>query len=172
MEATEDLRRVQKEQEKEARTAKEKEREKGKVKTLFLVENDLPSVDEVAEKVMRRLRATPSTKGSTTSGSTSQHGPRFKRYRLPVNGIKEVPDEVHAIEEPKVHDPTAVHDLRVNPGSILEEVNAATAASGWAVMDSGATRTVCGEGPWNEVLEFLAVRGKNEEVKVTKEARD
>ena len=36
---------------------------------------------------------TSTTARSTTSGSTSQHGPRFKRYRLPASGIKEVPDE-------------------------------------------------------------------------------
>lgn len=35
------------------------------------------------------------TARSTTSGSTSQHGPRFKRYRLPTSGIKEVPKEAN-----------------------------------------------------------------------------
>ena len=33
----------------------------------------------------------------TTSGSTAQHGPRYQRYRLPANGIKEVPDEVNMV---------------------------------------------------------------------------
>ena len=37
---------------------------------------------------------------STLSGSTAQHGPRFKRYRLQSSGIKEVPEEqVSMVEE-------------------------------------------------------------------------
>ena len=36
---------------------------------------------------------------STASGSTGQHGPRFKRYRLPASGIKEVPDDVQMVTD-------------------------------------------------------------------------
>jgi hypothetical protein len=36
---------------------------------------------------------------STTSGSTAQHGPRLKRYRLPTSGIKEVPDDANVPTE-------------------------------------------------------------------------
>ena len=111
-------------------------------------------------------------KGSTTSGSTSQHGPRFKRYRLPANGIKEVPDDVNVFEELNVQNASSAMDLRLDPASLREEIHAVQGESGWAVMDSGATRTVCGSGPWDEVLEYLAVRGKNEEIEVSKEVRD
>ena len=116
--------------------------------------------------------ATSFGKGSTSSGSTSQHGPRFKRYRLPANGIKEVPDEVNVLEELNVQNASAVMDLRLNPESLRDEIHAVQGESGWAVMDSGATRTVCGLHPWDEVLEYLALRGKNEEVEVHKETRD
>lgn len=36
---------------------------------------------------------------STLSGSTAQHGPRFKRYRSQVQGIKEVPEEITMVED-------------------------------------------------------------------------
>ena len=84
--------------------------------------------------------ATSFGKGSTSSGSTSQHGPRFKRYRLPANGIKEVPDEVNVLEELNVQNASAVMDLRLNPESLRDEIHAVQGESGWAVMDSGATR--------------------------------
>lgn len=116
--------------------------------------------------------ATSFGKGSTSSGSTSQHGPRFKRYRLPANGIKEVPDEVNVLEELNVQNASAVMDLRLNPESLRDEIHAVQGESGWAVMDSGATKTVCGLHPWDEVLEYLALRGKNEEIEVHKETRD
>ena len=71
---------------------------------------------------------------STTSGSTSSHGPRFKRYRLPASGIKEVPDEANMVTE------LDVTDLEVQ-SNVMEEIHYNGTESGWAIMDSGATKT-------------------------------
>ena len=74
------------------------------------------------------------TARSTTSGSTASHGPRFKRYRLPATGTKEVPDlDVHS--------------------RITDEINHHTSEAGWAIMDSRATRTVCGTKVWDKLAE-------------------
>ena len=43
--------------------------------------------------------STSTTAKSTTSGSTAQHGPRFKRDRLPTSGIKEVPDDADMVTD-------------------------------------------------------------------------
>ena len=56
------------------------------------------------------------TARSTTSGSTSSHGPRFKRYRLPASGIKEVPDEANMVTE------LDVTDLEVR-SNVIEEIH-------------------------------------------------
>ena len=56
--------------------------------------------------------STTASAKSTTSGSTSQHGPRFKRYRLPANGIKEVPDEVTMVED------NFVSEVNQNPSGL------------------------------------------------------
>ena len=52
------------------------------------------------------------TARSTTSSSTASHGPRFKRYRLPASGIKEVPEDVNT--------PMPIADLDVH-SRITEE---------------------------------------------------
>ena len=64
-----------------------------------------------------RVSTTSSTTArSTTSGSTSSHGPRFKRYRLPASGIKEVPDEANMVTE------LDVTDLEVR-SNVIEEIH-------------------------------------------------
>ena len=108
--------------------------------------------------------ATSTTARSTTSGSTSQHGPRFKRYRLPASGIKEVPDEANMVEEPYGATPI--------PGEFNqhEEINYVSQGAGWAIMDSGATRTVCGEATWERISKYLTMRDL--EAEVVRDSRD
>ena len=59
-------------------------------------------------------------------GSTAQHGPRFKRYRLPASGIKEVRDDVQMVTE---------LDEAPITRTIQEEINSLDTAVGWAIMD-------------------------------------
>ena len=105
---------------------------------------------------------------STASGSTAQHGPRFKRYRLPANGIKEVPDEVQMITE--------LEEIPITEFPITnfvhDEINSVEMAVGWAIMDSGATRTVCGEAVWNQISEYLLMRGMSDRITTKGENRD
>ena len=110
--------------------------------------------------------STTASAKSTTSGSTSQHGPRFKRYRLPANGIKEVPDEVTMVEDNFVSE---VNQIPVDY-TTHESINFVSQAVGWAIMDSGATRTVCGEANWNKILDYLSLR--NMEPDIDKETKD
>ena len=110
--------------------------------------------------------STTASAKSTTSGSTAQHGPRFKRYRLPANGIKEVPDEVAMVEDSYVSE---VNQIPVDY-SPHESINFVSQAVGWAIMDSGATRTVCGEAGWNKIVEYLSLR--NMEPDIDKETKD
>ncbi|CAL1128360.1 unnamed protein product [Cladocopium goreaui] len=110
--------------------------------------------------------STTASAKSTTSGSTSQHGPRFKRYRLPANGIKEVPDEVTMVEDNFVSE---VNQIPVDY-TTHESINFVSQAVGWAIMDSGATRTVCGEASWNKILDYLSLR--NMEPDIDKETKD
>ena len=110
--------------------------------------------------------STTATAKSTTSGSTAQHGPRFKRYRLPANGIKEVPDEVSMVEDAYVNE---VNQIPIDY-KIHESINFVSQAVGWAIMDSGATRTVCGEANWNKIVEYLNLRDM--EPNIDKETKD
>ena len=97
----------------------------------------------------RETTSTASTTArSTTSGSTSSHGPRFKRYRLPASGVKEVPDEANMVEATEI-------DLDVH-SKIKDEINYNSAEAGWAIMDSGATRTVCGSRVWDKLAEYCS----------------
>ena len=41
---------------------------------------------------------------------------------------------------------------------------------GWAIMNSGATRTVCAEAGWNKIVEYLNLR--NMELGIDQEAKD
>ena len=110
------------------------------------------------------ISATSTTARSTTSGSTSQHGPRFKRYRLPASGIKEVPDEANMVEEPYGATPI--------PGECNqhEEINYVSQGAGWAIIDSGTTRTVYGEATWERISKYLTMRDL--EAEVVRDSRD
>ena len=105
------------------------------------------------------------TARSTTSGSTAQHGPRFKRYRLPASGIKEVPDDANMVEDRST-------EVTPVPGEFHqhEEINFTSQEVGWAIMDSGATRTVCGEATWDKIAGYLNMRGM--EAEINKDPRD
>ena len=48
--------------------------------------------------------------------------------------------------------------------------NFVSQAAGWAIMGSGATRTVCGEAGWNRIVEYLNLR--NMEAEIDKETKD
>ena len=90
---------------------------------------------------------------STLSGSTGQHGPRFKRFRVQSNGVKEVPEEqVSMVEE----------------NATVDECYFAALLPGQAIIDSGATRTIVGEDVWKEWLSFAGAL----DVKITEATRD
>ena len=80
---------------------------------------------------------------STLSGSTSSHGPRFKRYRVQAQGTKDVPEEQVTMVEDDV--PLCHLDE--------EEVYFVSLGPGMAIVDSGATRTIVGEEVWKKWLE-------------------
>ena len=106
------------------------------------------------------------TAKSTTSGSTAQHGPRFKRYRLPTSEIKEVPDDANMVED---NVPTEITPV---PGDFHqhEQIHFISHEVGWAIMDSGATRTVCGEATWDKIVGYLNMRGM--EPTINRDPRD
>ena len=81
------------------------------------------------------------------------HDSKFKRYRLPANCIKEVPDEVSMVEEAYVNE--------VNQFPVDYKVHESV---GWAIMDSGATRAVCGEAGWNKIVGYLNLRNMEPEI--------
>ena len=76
--------------------------------------------------------STSTTAKSTTSGSTAQHGPRFKRDRLPTSGIKEVPDDADMVTDVPTEVTPAPGDFHRH-----EEINFVSQEVGWAIMDSG-----------------------------------
>lgn len=115
--------------------------------------------------------STTSSARSTTSGSTAQHGPRFKRYRLPTSGIKEVPDETNFVDDVNMINESRVSNLEVS-SKITEEVNISSMDVGWAIMDSGATRTVCGKRCWDNIVEYLTMRDMMNSVVLDNETRD
>ena len=53
---------------------------------------------------------------------------------------------------------------------IHESITFVSQAVGWAIMDSGATRTVCGEANWNKIVEWLNLRDM--EPNIDKETKD
>ena len=107
---------------------------------------------------MSGLRRPPSSPSTTTSigdkstltGSTSQHGPRFKRYRSQAAGVKEVPEEITMVEETNVTETTEVATYEQVTD---EQCFFAVAERGKAIVDSGATRTIVGEENWHRWLE-------------------
>ena len=104
---------------------------------------------------MSGLRRPPSTttsssngEKSTLSGSTAQHGPRFKRYRSQASGIKEVPEEVTMVEEELMLESVTTYETVPE-----EQCFFTVSACGKAIVDSGATRTIVGENVWHRWLE-------------------
>ena len=95
---------------------------------------------------------------STLSGSTSSHGPRFKRYRVQANGVKEAPEEqVTMVEETEQFNLDECYFVALNPGL--------------AIVDSGATRTIVGESIWKTWLEKYGGEGV-QPIKVHQKVRD
>ena len=95
---------------------------------------------------------------STLSGSTSSHGPRFKRYRVQANGVKEVPEEqVTMVEETEQFNLDECYFVALNPGL--------------AIVDSGATRTIVGESIGKTWLEKYGGEGV-QPIKVHQKVRD
>eukprot|EP00913_Durusdinium_trenchii_P014194 g13320.t2 len=102
---------------------------------------------------MSGLRRPPNTSSntsnaekSTLTGSTAQHGPRFKRYRSQASGIKEVPEEVTMVEEEVLKEDVVTYEHE-------EQCFFTASACGKAIVDSGATRTIVGENVWHRWIE-------------------
>ena len=120
-------------------------------------------------------RPTSDVMRSTGSGSTAQHGPRFKRYRL-QDAIKPV-EETNMVED-------LILDSITEPNAAINEVEACNVHAsdgqnnvyfndvgpGYAILDSGATRSVIGEQAWQKWLELLSRCGA--EVSAKKVVRD
>ena len=81
---------------------------------------------------------------STLSGSTAQHGPHLKRYRMQSSGVKEVPEEQVAM---------VTEELVCEATYTTEECYFQEGAAGQAIVDSGASRTIVGEEVWKKWLE-------------------
>ena len=79
---------------------------------------------------------------STLSGSTAQHGPRFKRYRMQSSGVKEVPEEQIAM---------VAEEVICESNYAMDERFFQESAVGQAIVDSGASRTIVGEDVWTIV---------------------
>ena len=85
---------------------------------------------------------------STLSGSTGQHGPRFKKYRVQSSGVKEVPEEqVSMVEE--------INQQQVSVMVATEECLFASLDTGKAIIDSGASRTIVGEEIWKKWMDVM-----------------
>ena len=113
---------------------------------------------------------------STGSGSTSAHGPRFKRYRLQDAPSKPVDDAnmVDDIADLNTRDVSDSAELEIHVSAInaAEEVYFNEVAPGHAIVDSGATRTVVGDRVWEQWLQLLGRAGRQNEVEVRKQVRD
>ena len=98
--------------------------------------------------------AAPAFAKSTTSGSTQQHGPRFKRMR---NGAFANDDEGNMVsdwfEQPLATDVTTVP---------LEEIHSIEPGDG--ITDCGATRPVIGEEAWHGWLTSLRASGMEQHI--------
>ena len=97
---------------------------------------------------------------STLSGSTAQHGPRFKRYRMQSSGVKEVPEAM------------VTEELVCVANYSLEECFFQESATGQAIVDSGASRTIVGEEVWRKWLEETNLQGKDLKVETKSVVRD
>lgn len=67
-----------------------------------------------------------------------------------------------------LQDPTAI------PAEFhkADEIYSQDTAVGWAIMDSGATKTVCGETVWSQIAEYLVMRGLDQQKEVHKDTKD
>lgn len=90
---------------------------------------------------------TTGSERSTLSGSTAQHGPRFKRYRSQGQGIKEVPDEITIGEGIETSTPVMMNEEEME--KVSKQFFFAIMERGRAIVDSGATRTIVGEEVWH-----------------------
>ena len=98
---------------------------------------------------------------STLTGSTASHGPRFKRYRVQSQGMKEVNEEqVTMVEE------IAEKDVKeeVLQLGIQDDCYFVNVSVGKAIVDSGASRTIVGEDVWKQWLDKM---GKEEAAKIS-----
>ena len=101
--------------------------------------------------------ARPSTDSSrsTGSGSTAGHGPRFKRYRL-QDATKPV-EEANVVEEMYANNQgrqtVTEENVEVHQA---ENVFFSETGPGYAILDSGATKSVIGELTWQKWLELFA----------------
>ena len=75
-----------------------------------------------------------------------------------------MPDEANMVEATEI-------DLDVH-SKIKDEINYNSAEAGWAIMDSGATRTVCGSRVWDKLAEYLVMRDLMHLVDTLSEVRD
>ena len=99
---------------------------------------------------------TASSEKSTFSGSTAQHGPRFKRYRSQNQGVKEVPEEVTMVEECDTMAEVIGSEVMDQE---MEQCFFTVTEVGKAIVDSGATRTIVGENNWHQWLEKYGTKG-------------
>ena len=95
---------------------------------------------------MSSTSTTGGSERSTLTGSTAQHGPRFKRYRSQGQGVKEVPEEVTMVED--IEEIGHEEELKLD-----EHCFFAAMEKGKVIVDSGATRTIVGEENWHRWLE-------------------
>ena len=102
--------------------------------------------------------STPMFPKSTTSGSTQQHGPRFKRMR---NGAFANNDDGFMVQD--WFQDQRFTDIATVP---LEEVNNVEAGDG--IADCGATRPVIGEEVWHQWVEILRASGLDQMVEYNK----
>ena len=100
---------------------------------------------------------------STLSGSTAQHGPRFKRYRMQSSGVKEVPEEQVAM----VTEETVTAETYK-----LEECFFQESITGQAIIDSGASRTIVGEEVWKKWPDELHLQGRDLKAETRSVVRD
>ena len=134
--------------------------------TLCLVHDDTFFGRRRAGESTSTASTTASAK-STTSGSTSQHGPKIQA----LQASSQLASRKSLMKSPwwRTTLSARVNQIPVDY-TTHESINFVSQAVGWAIMDSGATRTVCGEASWNKILDYLSLR--NMEPDIDKETKD
>ena len=97
---------------------------------------------------------------STSSGATSSHGPRFKRYRLQDVATKQAEDANMVVDLENLKIEKAVVEVNQAETVLFSEVH-----PGFAIMDSGATKSVIGDKTWQKWLALLANHGRQAEAR-------